>query len=668
MADNDKQDEADILSEARKAYERCEEAEGENRRQGEESIRFSRLGEQWPEALRAQRETEGRPVLTINKLPAFIRQVVNDARQNKPAIRVSPVDDGADKETAKVLSGLIRNIEHQSSADVAYDTALENAVQYWVGYVGVDIDYAHDNSFDLECRIRRFINPASVYGDPDSTSADGSDWNVCFVIEDFTKDEFKRKYGDKAQKSWDHSDWNSVQSPWKTEETVQIAEWWTREVVEREIMLCAVPNEDGTFERVVYDRDELESNDDLAPVRELIEQGIIEVIKTRTVESRKVRQRIISGIEVLEDNEWPGKYIPIVPVYGDEFNIEGKRYIRSLIWDAMDAQRMFNYWRTTATELVALAPRVPFIGPEGFAKPDEEGWATANTVSHAYLEYAKDAIAPPQRQPLDTGAAAGALQEALNASDDMKAILGIYDASLGARSNETSGRAIMARQREGDVSTFHFIDNLARSIRQVGRILIDLIPHVYSERQMVRILGEDGSEEEVPLGVDREIEQPNGNVTTVKHDLTVGKYDVAVSTGPSFTTKREENAYNMTEFVRAVPQMGAIMLDKIASSQDWEGAEEIAERAKAMMPKPQETLPPEIQQGLAQGQQAMQELEALRTDKSIEAAKIEIEQYKAETDRWKVLVDADKAGADIEMKAAQMAEKTASHQPERSDA
>lgn len=635
-------DYGEMLAQARRDFDRCDDAERENREMGLESIEFSRLGKQWPGNIQSQRESEGRPVLTINKMEAFIRQVVNDARQNKPSVHVRPVDDYADKETAKVLGGIIRNIEMQSGADIAYDTAIENAVQYWVGYIRIDVDYADDDSFDFDLKIGRVINPSAVYGDPDSESADGSDWNVCFVTEAVTKEEYKRRYGDKAQVSFDDSAWDGLASPWRTDDHVMIAEWWTREPYQKRIFRLSTG--------ITIDEQRL-ADPDLAEVKALIDAGEIYIEKERVVTAYRVRQRIISGVEVLEDNEWPGRYIPIVPVYGDEFNIEGKRYIRSLVHSAMDAQRMFNYWRTTATELVALAPRVPWIGEEGVFDADPQGWATSNTVSHAYLEYSAGKQ-PPQRQPLDTGMAAGALQEALNASDDMKAILGIYDASLGARSNETSGRAILARQREGDVSTFHFIDNLSRSIRQVGRILVDLIPHVYSERKIVRVLGEDETPEDVPLMQPRMIERLGQDPIEAIHDLTVGKYDVAVSSGPSFTTKRMENAYNMIEFARAVPSAGTIMIDKIAKAQDWDGADEIAERAKALLLGGQDNLPPQVMQALQEGQMAAQELEAVKADKSLEAAKIQIEQYKAETDRMKVQADMEKAGIELGIKAA----------------
>jgi hypothetical protein len=641
----------DLLAKGRDDFERCQDAEQDNRMVALDDIRFSRLEEQWPQQIIQQRQTEQRPCLTINKMPAFIRQVVNDARQNKPSIKVHPVDSGADPKTAEIINGLIRNIEYTSNADVAYDTAIEASVSGGFGYWRVGMDYAYDDTFEMDLSIERVANQFAVYGDPDSMSADSSDWNVAFVVEPMRKDEYKAKY--KGKKNADDNEvcidfesdaWRDA-GPWLDDETVMIAEWWRREEVERQIVKCS--------NGFVYDKDEFEADPNLQAA---VDAGILQVVGTRTTKSHKVTQVIMSGADVLAVNDWPGKYIPIIPVYGDEINIEGKRYFRSLIHSAKDAQRMFNYWRTTSTELVALAPRVPWIGRVGTFNTDADRWATANTTSHSYLEYDGEA---PQRQPLDVGPAAGALQEALNASDDMKAIIGIYDASLGARSNETSGKAIMARQREGDVATFHFIDNLSRAIRHTGRILIDLIPKVYSDERVIRVLGEDGSPKSVKvngqepapvIGKDGKPEvDDQGNPMMALHDLTAGKYDLTVTTGPSFTTRREEAAMQMTEFVRAFPAAAPVIGDILAMNLDWPGADEIAERLKKINPALQgNSIPPEVQQMIEQGQQAIQELtqkvQALEADKSIDG-------YNARTKRIEVEGDLANDQAKIAMDA-----------------
>jgi len=365
----------------------------------------------------------------------------------------------------------------------------------------------------------------------------------------------------------------------------------------------------------------------------------------------------MSGAEILDKRDWPGRYIPIIPVYGDEFDIEGKRYFRSLIHNALDAQRMFNYWRTASTELVALAPRVPYIVAKGAIDHDIERWNTANTKSHPFLEYdpAKSGSVPPQRQPLDMGTAAGALQEALNASDDIKSIVGMYDASLGARSNETSGRAIMARQREGDVSTFHFIDNMARAIRHTGRILIDLIPKIYDTPRIVRVIGEDGSQETRQINqqfpqVDPQTGQPmvdeQGRAIMALHNLTAGKYDLTVTTGPSFTSRREEAAMQMTEMIRAFPASAPIVGPELAKNLDWPGADKIAQKMEAISSG---QLPEQAQKAMqdmqAQIQQLAEENQKLKQDKSEKIAEVQADQQVA---LIKVQSEKDIAAAKIE--------------------
>lgn len=611
----------DILREAHEAFRQADDAEGHNRTAYLDDIRFAREGVQWPEDIVKQRQIEGRPVLTINKLPAFIRQVVNDARQNKPAIKVHPADSGADKETAEIINGLIRNIEYTSNADVAYDTAVECAVTGGFGYLRVGLDYAFDDSFDMDLSIERVANPLSVYGDPNATAADSSDWSTSFVVDRMTKPAFKAKYGDKATVDWDDTmAWSAVSEQWRDKDTVMVAEWWRRDEAEQKVVML----DNGT----VLARDALETDEDLML---LLEQGIVSVSRERVAKTHKVTQRIISGVEVLETNAWPGRYIPIIPVYGDEFDIEGKRFFRSLVHNAVDAQRMFNYWRTTSTELVALAPRVPYIGRKGAFDHDQDRWNTANTQSHAYLEY--DGPEAPQRQPLDMGVAAGALQEALNASDDMKSIIGIYDASLGARSNETSGKAILARQREGDISTFHFMDNMSRAIRHTGRVLIDLIPKVYSGPRIIRVLGEDGKAEVRPVNQEvpqvdpqtgQEMKDGRGEAIMRMHDLTAGKYDLTVTTGPSFTTRREEAAMQMTEMIRAFPAAAPVVGPELAKNLDWPGADDIADKLEQMT---NGQVPPQVQQAIEQGKQQIEQLsqenQKLKQDQSDAMAKIE---------------------------------------------
>lgn len=644
----------DVISDALEAFRLSEEAESDNREAWIDDVRFARLGEQWPEAVKRQRELDGRPCLTINRLPSMIRQVLNDARQNDPAIKVHPVGYGASRETAKILDGLIRNIEYTSNADVAYDTALEGAAYGGFGYFRISTDYADDDEFDQDIRIERISNPLNVYGDEKSTAADSSDWNKAFVTENYSDDDFEARWKGAEKSSWE-TDYRDTPHGWRDDDLVRVAEYWTRE--EAPSTLLKLSNGSVMYEP------EFEK---IKPILDV--QGIY-VVGTRPSKTHKVTQRILTGAEVLETNEWAGRYIPIVPVYGEEVFIEGKRHFVSLVRWAKDPQQMFNYWRTASTELVALAPKTPFIGPKGAFNSDASKWSTANVVSHPYIEY--DGGMPPQRQPF-AGPPAGALQEAMNAQDDIKSTMGIYDAALGARSNETSGRAILQRQRESDTATFNYVDNLSRAIKHAGRIIVDLIPKVYSAPRIIRVIHEDGSNESVPINQEFVPDDPQSKIAQqgqqeqaeglVKlFDLTTGKYDVTCEVGPSYATKRQEAAAQMMELGRAYPPLMQIAGDLLAKNLDWPGADDIAERLKAMLPpqiqgkNPQAAqMQQQMQMMDAQAKQAIgqltQQLQQLQQKLSaeqnsqqadmlrleIDKKKLEIDAYNAETNRLKV--------------------------------
>lgn len=584
--------EKDIIKDALDQFRESWEGGSYNRDRYEEDIRFARLGDQWPDAIRKLRQEEGRPALTINRLPSFIRQVVNDARQNKPAVTVHPVDSGADVDKAKVIAGIVRSIERQSNADIAYDTAIDCAVSGGFGFFRIDLDYASPDSFDMELFIRRVANPLMVYWDVSSTEFDASDWRYAFVSDLMTESEFEQAYPGAEKIDFEGGTDTELIGDWILGERVRVAEYWAKSTQKRKLILAR--NAGGEFalredmlEKVAkefIDGTEFDMGkvgpDEL--VRAYFTLTGTEIVKEREAEFPEVKRYMISGKEVLEESVWPGGNIPICPVWGEEVIVDGRRHFRSMIQDARDPATMLNYWRSATTELVALAPRAPWIGPEGFIPPgQEQKWETANTRSHAYLTYSPDTGAAPQRVPF-AGVPAGALQEALSAQDDMKAIIGIYDSSLGARSNETSGRAILARQREADSSNFHFIDNLNRAIRYCGQCLVDLIPHVYHGRQMVRILGEDMKEEVVSLVSNQA--QPQEDGSTPAYDLTIGRYDVTVKSGPSYATQREEARDILIEIMRQIPDAAPLIGDIVLEHLDFVGAERVAERLKLLLP------------------------------------------------------------------------------------
>ena len=632
----------DIVKEAQEAFAAAQEAESDNRDDAREDIEFARLSQQWPEQIYNERQLEQRPCLTQNQLQPTIRQVVNDARMNRPATSIIPVDGKADKETAEVITGMIRNIETMSNADVAYDTAVEAAVAGGFGYWRIAVDYACDafdedgikeagaGAFDKSLFIRAIPNQFSIYGDPHSECADSSDWNQAHVVNVMTRDQFRAKYKGAEETDFDGAGWKSVSSPWRDGDSIQVAEYWKRERTIKQAL--AIETQDDVLVMMA---------DEYARDKALFDQRGAQVIGTRDVLSHKVTQYILNGMEVLDTTEWLGKYIPIIPVYGDEVNLEGRRHFRSLIRDAKDPQRMLNYWITTATEQVALAPKAPYLLEEG-ALVDEAKWSTADRASHAYLEF-KKGYNPPKRQ-MPVPFEGGIMQMAMHASDQIKAITGIYDASLGARSNETSGVAINARKVEGDVATFHFIDNLTRGIRHSGKVLLDLFPKVYTSPRIARILGEDGSQDEKPINQQFEDAQGIARI----HDVRTGRYDVVVRAGPGFTTRREQAATQMMDLVRSFPDAAPVIGDLLARNLDWPGADEVAKRLEKLLPpgvKDEEgQIPPEVQQQMQQMGQALdvlkgelakaqQQMNDTSQEQANKARELAIREYDAETKR-----------------------------------
>lgn len=575
-----------LLERAKDRYKTASEAWSENRELALEDLRFAKLGEQWPEDILREREIEARPALTFNKLPTIIRQVVNDARLNSPSIVVHPVDDHADVDTAEVVNGLIKNIQNSSQSDVATDNAIDASVSTGFGWFRVDLDYAMDDSFDLDIKIEPILNQFSVIPYPHSQSVDASDWMYCFIETDMSHDEFKSSYPNAKISDW-HSDKDGT---WLSEDQVKVAEYWEREEIDTTLLML----QDGTLTH----QEKYEAEPALQ---------VIPVVKSRPAKTYKVMQYIMTGEEVLETNEWPGKFIPVVPVYGEEVNDGEKRLFKSLIRDVKDAQMNYNFQRTAYTERTGLGVKAPYIGPVGAFDTDSRKWETANKENWPYLEY--DGNIPPQ-QVMPPMPDSGLMQDIMASSQEIKDLTGIHEAGLGMKSNETSGKAILARQREGDISTAHFIDNLSRAIKYAGRVILDLLPSVYNTPRIVRVMGYDGKTDQVK--VNQEFIQ---GTATKLHDLTLGKYDLVVKTGPSFSTQREEALTQMTQIVQAYPDAVPIIGDLLVSSMDWPGADEMAKRLKAMLPpqiqaleKVGDDLPPEAQAKLAQMQQQMKQM------------------------------------------------------------
>ena len=652
-------DAADVLARMRERLEQSLSAYSESRDSELDDLRFMAGSPdnrwQWPQEVLATRGAvqgqtiNARPCLTINKLPQHVRQVTNDQRQNRPAGKVIPVDDRADVEVAEVFDGMVRHIEYISDADVAYDTACENQVTFGEGYVRILTEYCDENTFDQDIRICRVRNSFSVYMDPHIQDPCGSDAEYCFITEDMPKSDFERQFpnAEPISSIAVRGVGDEQLSQWIREDTVRIAEYFY--AVYETAKLHLYPGNNTAFAG--------------SPEAKQYEMMGVRPIRTRDVEIRRIKWMKTNGYEVLEEQDWPGKWIPVVRVVGNEFEVDGRIYISGLVRNAKDAQRMYNYWVSQEAEMLALAPKAPFIGYGGQFEGYEMQWKTANTTNWPYLEVNPDvtdgqgSILPlPQRAapPLPQ---TGLIQAKMGASDDIKSTTGQYDSSLGATSNERSGRAILARERQGDTGTYHYVDNLARAIRYVTRQLVDLIPKIYDTQRIARIIGMDGETSTVKIDPTqpepvRKIVDEAGIVIEKIYNPSVGKYDVAVTTGPSYYTKRQEAMAAMGEILQANPQLWSVAGDLFVKNMDWPGAQEIAERlAKTIDPKLLESSDesPALQAAQAQMQAMSAEMEQMfsmlqNVKRSMEAREVEVKEfeaqikaYQAETDRIKAV-------------------------------
>jgi hypothetical protein len=554
-----------LIDDIQKKFRKTRDAWADQHTTMDDDMRFEN-GEQWDK--KSLQDRSGRPSLVINKVSGLCKQIIGDVRQNKPGINVRPVDDGADPKTAQVLTGLIRNIENVSDAETCYDTAFDGSIRGGLGFWRVITDYSNDDTFDQDILIKRIVNPFTVLFDPAAEEITFEDARFCFIVSDMPKDEFEKQYPDEYQVMIDDAQFGAQDSRgsmagWLTENTVKIAEYWYKKRASK--TLCLLP--DG---RTIC-------KEDLTPEdQELIKPA---VIKERKVEHDEIWWCLTNGHSILEGPvKWPGKFIPVVPCCGEEIWINNTRELRSVIKWAKDPQRLYNWSRSNTCETLALAPKQPFLVTQEQIEGHENQWKEHYRKPMPYLLYNNDGKGPPQRQ-MGAIPDTGNLQESMQASDDIKAVTGIYDASLGARSNETSGVAIIARQREGDNSTFTFVDNLNKAIAHTGRILVDLIPRIYDTERVVRLLNPDGSEGWAKINQD----MPNGGKAL---DVSLGKYDVVLESGPGYLTKRIEAANAMAQLLQYIPMAAPVIAPRLAKNLDWPESQEIAEELKQVFAPP----------------------------------------------------------------------------------
>lgn len=574
-----KTDYSELLARAKKRFEDHRGRDSENRKRQEEDTRFVyEAGAQWPTDTRKEREAAGDPCMEFPQLKQFLSQVVNQQRQQRPGITVYGVTGDASDETAELIQGVIRGIERDSRAEAVYDNGYHHEVLGGRGYWRVLSEYESPTSFNQKLVIRWVPDPLSVDLDPNYIEPDGSDRSWAFISETVTDDEFKRRWPKAEPLSIDTG------SKWyPADNEVVIADYYERERVEKRLLLLA----DG---KTVGFEDDLR--------KQYGDQLDGMVARERMAETFRVCwYKIAGGDQVLEEYDWPGTIIPVVCAIGDHVIIDGKWVFQGLITQARDTQTLFNFGMTQQAVHLALSPRAPFLAAAEAVAGREKMWKTANKANWSTLIYnafRKDGspIPPPIKTQL-TQIDSGWLNWTQQMTGLMRSIIGMYENSLGMHSQEVSGKAIIAREEQGDQSTFHFLDNFSRAIALTGRILLECIPTYYDTERIVTIVGEDG--EAKPQTINQSVAAPTMDdpyaAIRIK-DITVGKYAVSVEAGPGYATKRKELAAMTLEMVKAFPQMLQFAGDVVMRAQDLPEADELADRFKAM-------LPPPIQQMLA---------------------------------------------------------------------
>ena len=564
-------DDAALIKVARRRFTLSAEAEEELRREFLIDQRY-RAGDQWPQGISQQRELDQRPSHVVNLFPAAIAQVCNEQRANRPALRVSPAGGAATVDVAQICDGLLRHIQRDSRAPIAYDVAAAEAAAIGRGWMRVLCEYEDPRSFNQKLTILSIPNALSVYPQPNLREPDYSDMNYCFIVEDVPHDEFLARYPGVEPQAFDA--WAAtVGDDWITRETVRVADYYYREYRTATIALLS----DG---HVI----DLEGAG-LKALTQALPPGVT-IRQQRTTQIPTVHWCKINGQQVLERTTWPGSWIPVIPVLGDMMYNNGKVRLSGIIRDARDPQSMVNYWESARTEAIALAPRAPYIGAEGQFEGHEHEWEQANRRNFAYLQYKMVdvrgvPIPPPQRQVQEP--AIQALNYACeSAKNNFQATTRIYDASYGKPSNERSGRAIEARDRNADMSNSHYLDNLGRALHHLGRVLLEPLPAVYNQPgRVLQIVQEDGSEKLVTMN-QRHTDDETG--LEQFYDLGAGHYAVEVQTGPAYATRRQESLAALTDLAKADQKIMQVADDLVVSQMDFPMARDIAARLKKTIP------------------------------------------------------------------------------------
>ena len=632
-----------IIDEAKDFLKLCNDADTMNRQEALEDLKFVSGGDQWPVDLQNSRNLESRPVLTINKLDGYCRQVTNQQRQQRPRIKVHPTNTQADVKTAQIVEGICRHIEINSNADNAYDTAFDHAVRMGWGYWRVTTDYVKQDSFDQEIFIEAIQNPFTIYFDPNSEAVDGSDADRCLITTMMSKAKFRELYPNCDDgSSFTQRGTGDSQSEWITKEDIRIAEYFYT-VREPAKLVKLSDGTQGFMDKDMKDRMALAG---------------LTVVDERSSYKKVIKWKKLTAIEVIEERDWPGSYIPVIPVYGRHIVIGDKRKKFGMVRHAKDAQRMYNFWQTTITESVALAPKAKWLMAEGQDEGHETEWAAANIKSFPLLRYKQTDIdgqpaPPPQRlqpEPPPTGVMAAA--QGIN--QDIATLMGIFDPSQQLPGN-ISGKALNGQQQQVDLTNFDFYDNLTKSIAQTGTIILDLIPKIYDSQRVMRIIGDDGKPDLVNIN---EPKQDAQGVYTIMHDMTVGEYDVVMDTGPGYNSKRQEAVDAMTNIMKVDPTLMQQAGDLIFRNMDFPGADIIADRLAAANPMAQidekSPVPPQVQMQLKANQAQMQQMQqTIQQMQQMIKDRTDVEQVKQDAETKRVLIKETNRAHDLELRDAE---------------
>ena len=629
------------LDEAMDRFDQALEASNEFRKHFKEDLKFA-SGDQWDQLAKQQRTESSRPCLTMDFINPALRQIVNEERQNRPAIQVNPTGGGATEDIGLVLAGMIRHIEQDSSADQAYDTAGWYAAAGGIGYIRLCAKYESIDSFNQKLCIETVADPMNVFYDPNSVQPDGSDANWAFIIDTLPKETFERRFPESKMLKemddiggWDKYETNHEE--WLDKDSIRVAEYFYKDY-----------KDETLYEIMDHITGEIITTT-IKPPQQSIDDGTVEILRQRTIQVPTVKWCVLSSEEILQETIFEGHHIPVIPVYGEDYWVDGKRFTSGAIRKLVDPQKVINFSASAEVELLDLNAKAPYIGAAGQFDSFEASWANANRKNYAYLEYNAldingNPTPPPQRNTAEAPLQ-GAQSVKAGGIEAVRSIAGAQDpGSEQAIRSEVSGVAILARKQQQSISNYHYYDNLVRSVRYLGRILVDIIPKYYDTPRMIRIIKPDSQQEMVAIN-----QIHKGKMI----DLKLGKYDVVVQTGPSYSTRRQELVESGISLIQAYPQAAPLISDILAQNMDFEGAQQMAKRLRAAVPpeilaaSDDEKISPEDAEALvpqlkAQLQQSQQQLQAIAGQHQQLVEALHVANDKSQLEQLKIQVDADK--------------------------